>query len=178
MEEASRRFPGVPLKAVITTSDSWPHLAGIREYVAAGIPIYAVDRNEATLRRVIDSPRATKPDSLSRNLRKPKFTFVSSKTALGTGANRLELYPLRGETTERQMMVYFPEHRLLYGSDAFQKDQTTYYIPQTVGELIDAVRREHLSVDRFFMMHVEPTAWGDLGQVLEKANAEDSPKAQ
>jgi hypothetical protein len=178
IEEAKRRFPGVPIKAVITTSDAWPHLAGIREYVAARVPIYAVDRNEPILRRVIDSSRTTKPDTLSRNSGTPAFRLVSGKTVLGTGANRLELYPLRGETSERQMMVYFPEHRLLYGSDAFQKDQTTYYIPQTVGELIDAVKREHLSVDRFFMMHVEPTAWGDLGQVLEKAAAEDSPKAQ
>jgi hypothetical protein len=29
--EARRRFPGLPVKAVITTSDSWPHLAGVRQ---------------------------------------------------------------------------------------------------------------------------------------------------
>ena len=43
MEEAARRFPGAAIKAVITTSDAWPHLAGIREYVARGIPVYALD---------------------------------------------------------------------------------------------------------------------------------------
>jgi hypothetical protein len=175
MQEAKRRYPELPIKAVITTSDAWPHLAGIREYVAAGIPIYALGRNEPILRRVIDSSRASNPDALSRAPRKAKFTLVAGKTTLGTGPNRLEIYPLHGETSERQMMVYFPEHRLLYGSDAFQKDSTTYYIPQTVTELIDAVKREHLSVDRYFMMHVEPSAWNDLAPVLEKVVKEDSP---
>lgn len=40
--EVHRRFPGKAIKAVITTSDSWPRLAGIREYVAQRIPIHAL----------------------------------------------------------------------------------------------------------------------------------------
>src|SRR5882757_197823 len=43
--EAHRHFPGQIIKAVITTSDSWPHLAGVRQFVAEGIPIYALDLN-------------------------------------------------------------------------------------------------------------------------------------
>jgi hypothetical protein len=50
MKEAGRRFPGAPIKAVITTSDAYPHMAGVREYVAAG---------GADLRR---GPLARKPD--------------------------------------------------------------------------------------------------------------------
>jgi hypothetical protein len=30
------RYPGVKVKAVVTTSDAWPHLGGVREYVARG----------------------------------------------------------------------------------------------------------------------------------------------
>lgn len=84
--------------------------------------------------------------------------------------NRVELYPLRGVTSERQMMAYFPEHRLLYGSDPFQKiSDTEYFTPQTVGEVVTAVEREHLVVDRFFMMHVDPTPWPELPEVLKRA---------
>jgi hypothetical protein len=32
--EVEKRFPNTPIKAVITTSDAWPHLRGVREYVA------------------------------------------------------------------------------------------------------------------------------------------------
>ncbi len=167
IDEAGRRFPGVPIKAVITTSDSWPHLAGIREYVARDIPVYALDLNRQILERVIGDRRTSKPDTLSHAPRKPLFHFVSTRTTLGDGSNLIELYPSRGATSERQMLAYFPEHRLLYGSDLCQKNSDTeYFTPQTVGELVAAVGREHLAVDRFFMMHVDPTSWQQLVRVL------------
>jgi len=174
--EAKRRFPDLPVKAVITTSDSWPHLAGIREYVAEGVPIYALDLNRPILDRVIAGKRTTKTDALERSPRKPEFHLVSGKTVLGTGPNRMELYPIRGETSERQMMVYFPQHRLLYGSDPFQQNgDGSFFYPQTVGELMDAVAREHIGVDEFFMMHIGPTPWDALPKVLAEAAMKDTP---
>jgi glyoxylase-like metal-dependent hydrolase (beta-lactamase superfamily II) len=165
--EAARRFPGVPIKAVITTSDAWPHIGGLREYVARGVPVFAVDRTQPLLLRFINAPRTRYPDALAKAPRKPKLRLVSDKIVLGSGPNRMELYPLRGETSERQMMVYFPEHKLLYGSDAFQKlSDGKYFIPQTVSEVAVAVEREHLAVENFFMMHMGITPWQDALQVL------------
>ena len=156
--EAERRWPGVPVKAVISTSDSWPHIAGVGEYVARRIPVYVLDLNLAILQRLVDAPRTWYPDLLAQSPRKPDFRVVSDKVVLGDGPNRLEFYPLRGETSERQMMVYFPQHKLLYGSDPFQKDESgRYFYPQTVWEVKRAVAREKLQVDTFFMMHVGPT---------------------
>src|SRR5579875_2977529 len=173
---AKRRFSGLPIKAVITTSDAWPHIAGIREYVAQGIPIYALDLNKSALDRIISSKRTTKPDDLERKPRAPIFHFVSGKTIVGAGANRIELYPLRGETSERQMMVYFPEHRLLYGSDPFQQGQDgSLFYPQTVSEVVDAVVREKLKVDRFFMMHIGLTPWTDLEKAISAARLQNTP---
>ncbi len=174
--EAHRRFPGQPIKAVITTSDSWPHLAGIREYVAEGIPIYALDWNRPVLDRLIAAPRRSKPDQLQSSLRSAQWRIVHGKTVLGTGINHLELYPIRGETSERQMMVYFPQHDLLYGSDPFQRGEDgSFFYPQTVTELMDAVAREHLKVDQFFMMHIGLTPWTDLAKAVAKAAARDTP---
>jgi len=46
-------------------------------------------------------------------------------------------------------MVYFPEHKLLYGSDPFQQlDNGKLFYPQTVFELKSAVEQEHLTVER------------------------------
>ncbi len=174
--EARRRFPGVPIEAVITTSDSWPHLAGIRECVAQGIPIYALDLNRPILDRVIAAPHTSKPDALQRAPRKAVYHLVHGKTLLGAGANRIEIYPIRGETSERQMMVFFPEHHLLYGSDPFQTSSDgSFFYPQTVTELTDAVQREHLQVDEFFMMHIGPTPWGELGKAVAAAKTRDTP---
>jgi hypothetical protein len=170
MAEAERRWPGVPIKAAVSTSDSWPHIAGVREYVARGIPVYALDLNLPILQRLVSAPRTLFPDLLAKSPRAADFRPVSERTVLGDGPNRLELYPFRGETSERQMMVYFPEHKLLYGSDPFQQDQLgMYFYPQTVWELKHAVEREKLQVDTFFMMHMGPTPWSDLDKAATQA---------
>jgi hypothetical protein len=174
--EVHRRFPGLPIKALVTTSDSWPHIAGIREFVADGIPIYALDLNRPILERLIAAPRTSKPDLLSRSPRKPIFHLVSEKVMLGTGANRIEIIPIRGETSERQMMVWFPEQRLLYGSDPFQRRADgSYFYPQTVSELVDAVRHNNLDPVQFFMMHIGLTPWQDLQKAISAAEGVNSP---
>ncbi len=174
--EARRRFPGQPIKAVITTSDSWPHLAGIRECVAQSIPIYALDLNLPILERVMNAPHKSKPDAQQIAPRNPIFHLVHNKTLLESGPNRMEIYPIRGETSERQLMVFFPEHHLLYGSDPFQINADgSFFYPQTVTELTDAVAREHLSVDEFFMMHIGPMPWADLSKAVATAEAQDTP---
>ena len=73
------------------------------------------------------------------------------------------------------MMVYFPAHKLLYGSDPFQKDGAgNYFYPETVWELKHAVEREKLQVDTFFMMHMGPTPWTDLEKAATQADHADS----
>ncbi len=66
------------------------------------------------------------------------------------------------------MMVYFPEHKLLYGSDVFQKTPDgKYFYPQTISEVAAAVEREHLAVERFFMMHMGITPWQEAQDTLQ-----------
>jgi hypothetical protein len=171
LEFAQSKFPGVPIKAAITTSDSWPHIGGVREYVARGIPVYVLDRTVPLIQRFVKAPRTKYPDSLAKAPRSADLRPVSTKTVIGSGANRLELYPIHGETSERQMMVYFPEHKILYGSDPFQQmEDGKLFYPQTVYELKSAVEREHLPVDRFFMMHIGPNPWSMVLNVVEQAN--------
>ncbi len=71
------------------------------------------------------------------------------------------LYPLRGAATERQYRVYFPERRLLYASDTLSLDSKTHalYDPELMHEVVQAVEREHLQVDKVFAMHEGPAAW-------------------
>lgn len=166
LAEAAARFPGKKVKAVVTTSDSWPHLAGIREYAARGIAIYALDLSEPIVRRTLAAPYAAHPDALQRAPRPPELHLVGARTVIGSGSNRIELYPLRGAVSERQMMAYLPGAKLLYASDPFQRDAGGRYAPaQPVSEVVQAVDRAHLPVERFFMMHLPVTPFADLRKV-------------
>lgn len=182
LDEAHRRFPGVPVKAVITTSDAWPHIGGMREYVARGIPVYALDLDRPVLQRLFAAPHTARPDDLQRHPREPQWHLVGSRTPLGSGENRLELIPCRSETGERQMLVYFPQHRLLYTSDLFSPDgQGGWYTPEYLMELRKVVARERLDVKDIFGMHYELTPWatmsGWLDTFLSGAGARESGPA-
>jgi hypothetical protein len=169
IEDAQKRFPGLPIKAVITTSDSWPYLGGIREYAARGIPIYALDLNKPILTRMMNAPHTIHPDAFAKNSRAPKFTWVSQRTALGTGENRIEIFPFCTVTGERQMMVYFPEAKVVYTSDLFSLSRTgDLFLPQTAQEAVDAITRENLAVDRVYGMHYNPMSYQQLRDALTK----------
>ena len=170
MAEAKRRYPDLKLKAVLSTSDSWPHVGGVREAVASKLPVYILDLNQPLLDRLVSAKHERNPDLLAKTPEKPLWKIVAQKTVVGRGANRMELYPLRGASTERQYMVYFPEHRLLYASDTLaMNDDGSLYDPELMREVMEAVEREGLEVDTVFAMHQGPMPWKTVLALVEKA---------
>ena len=161
--DAARARYGLPIKSVITTSDSWPHIAGVRQAVADRIPVYALDLNVPILNRLIAAPHTMQPDDLQLHKSTAHFVTVSQRVAVGSGPNRFLIIPYRMATAERQMMVYFPEYKLLYTSDLFQPNgDGTWFTPQYVSEAVDAIAREKLDVRTIFGMHYGPTPYAKL----------------
>ena len=149
IDTARRRYPGVPVKALVMTSDPWAHLGGVREAMALGIPIYVNARSIPFLTKMGKAP---------------KFIPITGKVTIGAGTNRLELYPVGGLYGERMTMVYFPERRLLYGADlVFPNDPGPGYDPTPATDLRRAVERAHLAVDSVFcVQRYGPFAWSDF----------------
>ncbi|HEX8806819.1 MAG TPA: hypothetical protein VF741_07710, partial [Candidatus Aquilonibacter sp.] len=167
----ARATYGLPVKAVITTSDSWPHIAGVREAVAQGIPVYALDLNGPILQRLLAAPHTVRPDDLQTHPRAARFVFVTNPTTIGTGDNRLVIYPYRSETGERQMMVYLPERKLLYTSDLFSMDSgpDDWFTPQYLDEAVATITRYHLAPTTIFGMHYEATPYATLLDIVKKS---------
>lgn len=171
LAEAHRRWPGAPIKALVMTSDPWAHLGGVREAMALGIPIYVQGNSVAFLTSLANSPHALAPDSLARSQRAPKFMPVNGKTVIGTGDNRIELYPIRGTEAERMVMAYFPARKLLYGADLVFSEpdangkSTGHFLETEATDLRRAVAREGLAVDRLFCVQNSPVVqWADFVQ--------------
>jgi glyoxylase-like metal-dependent hydrolase (beta-lactamase superfamily II) len=177
MAFAKKRFPGLPIKAVVTTSDAWPHISGIREYVAAGIPIYALDLNVSILTRFVKAPHTLSPDRLQQSPRAPVFRPVTSKTVIGTGETRIELVPVRGEIGERMMLAWIPGAKVLYSSDMIQRANPSrgvpFFMPLMLMEVERAAAREKITgIERVFGMHLAPTPWSDVLAAIAAANAQ------
>ena len=172
MKEARRRHPGMPISAVLSTSDSWPHTGGVRQAVSMDLPVYILDLNRPLLDRMMSAPHALEPDALEKSAhsKTPHWKIVAMKQEVGSGPNRMELYPLRGASTERQYMVYFPEHHLLYASDTLaMNDDGTLYDPELIYEVAQAVKRENLIVDTVYAMHQGPMPWEKVMALIEKS---------
>jgi len=175
IEEAKSKYPGVPIKAVLSTSDSWPHTGGVRAAVAQNIPVYILDLNRPLLDKMMAAPHTLDPDALQNSkdkgtARAPEWEIVSGKLVVGTGENRMELYPVRGTSTERQYMVYFPESRILYASDTLALNEDgTLYDPELMQEVAQAVQRENLQVATVFAMHQGPLPWVQVLTLLGKS---------
>ncbi|MBE1162063.1 hypothetical protein [Dyella acidiphila] len=163
-------YPGLPIKGVFSTSDSWPHMAGVRQAVAEGVPVYALDLNRPLLERLVAAPHHLQPDALQLHPEAARWISVGERVEVGKGANRVVLYPLRGASTERQYMVYFPQQKLLYASDTLALNADgTLYDPELVYEVAQAVAREHLQVETIYAMHEGPTPWAQVQQKIAQA---------
>ncbi len=154
--EANRRWPGAPIKAFVMTSDPWGHLGGFSEVVRRGIPIYASAGSVPFFASLPGGKAA-------------KLLPVSTKTTIGKGENRIELYPVGGPYAERMLMAYFPEHKLLYGADlVFMRrgpdgKPTGGFLETEAVDLRAAVAREKLDVDSVFcVQNYGPFKWADF----------------
>jgi hypothetical protein len=172
LHEVARRFPGRPVKAVVTTDFMWAHFGGIREYVARGIPVYAPFGQEEALRRAATSPHTIQPDSLARAPRPLQLRIVSGRTVLGAGPNRVELIYAAGlgsENGERMMVAYLPGSRLLYTSDLLPfPAYEAAFVRQGSRETFDLVQRERLSVATVFGIHVPPSPWQMVADTIAR----------
>lgn len=162
LADVATRWPGVRVKAVVSTSPMWMHIGGLREYAARGIPIYALDVNVPVVRSLLAAPYAQAPDSLARVRVQPVVRSIGRITTIGAGEDRVELRPARGQQSSSMLVVYLPAQRLLYASDVVLPDAfEPVFVAGYWAELERIVRREGLSVERVFAEHLPATAWGD-----------------
>lgn len=165
---AEQTFPGLPVKAVVSTSDAWPHIGGMREYVARGIAALVLDLNVPILDRLIRATRSQDPDRLSTSPRRADWQVVSDRTTFGSGANPMELIPVRGELGERMMLIWFPEARLLYASDMIQRNRDgSFFMPSMLADVEAAVRRAGVAPERALAMHSPPLPWAEVTDALK-----------
>jgi glyoxylase-like metal-dependent hydrolase (beta-lactamase superfamily II) len=167
IDAAGKRFPGAPIKAVVTTSDAWPHIGGLREYVARKVPIYALDLNVAIIERLVKAPRSLSPDALARRPVAAVIRPVAERTTIGSGPSRVEVFPVRGETGERMMLAWLPSLNMLYTSDLVQPNRPSgFFMPGMIDEVMWAVAREKIAPQRAVGMHLPSTPWSALVEAV------------
>jgi hypothetical protein len=173
MEEVAWRYKGQPLKGVVSTSDSWVGNGGLREYVAASVPIYLAAINKPFVEELLASAHTLRPDTLAARPKHILENLVAQRSTVGTAGGRMDLIPMKTSAGERVMLIYFPESKLLYTSTMVtQMTDKSFAMPAYLGEVISVVQREKLDVTTVFGSLLKPTPYSEMVQFYNRvANA-------
>jgi hypothetical protein len=149
-------FPGQHPIVVLVSDLAWPHIAGLRYWVASGALVVSHRISAPFLERVLDRRWLRTPDLYERRRGRFPLRFRSVGDSLRLAGGRLTLYPLDGLGSEGGVVAWLPEARYLWASD---------YIQQLGGpslytsEVVRTVREVGIAPERFAAQHVKLSLW-------------------
>jgi hypothetical protein len=167
--EAERRFPGVRIKALVTSTGFFWHVAGVREYAARGIPIYAEARNVPVIERMLAARHTLAPDALARRPEiKPRVIAVDRRIEIGSGTNAIAVMPV-ARATQPMLMTYVADAKLLHSAEMVQPlgPGGAFLFPESLIELTRSVTEQGLKIGRIVGMHMSPTPWADVAAAIQ-----------
>lgn len=154
-------FPGHHPVTVVVTDVAWPHIAGLRFWVARGARVITHTASGPFLQQVTAHRWTRSPDALEASTaprgEAMRLTTVSDSLVLANGAVRL--YPIDGAASEGALIAWIPADRYLWASDFVQ---TVSEPSQYASEVRDAVLRVGIVPTRFAAEHMELTEWAAL----------------
>ena len=160
----AKLFPGKHKFTVVITDLAWPHIAGVRYWVASGATIIAHQAAREFLQSVIDRRWTLTPDLLEQRRKTARLKFVSVKGTYAAAGGAVSLHPIDGIGSEVALMGYLVADRFLWASDFIQTvaEPTAY-----ASEVWRAVQRERLSPERTAAEHLPLTPWPKI-EALQK----------
>ena len=118
MAKIAETVPGRPIRYVVPTHYHFDHSGGLRTYVAKGVTVLTTPGNKAFFERLAAATRTIRPDSLSREPRKPVIETFTGKKVLTDGARTLELHDVGPSPHVAEMVVaYLPKEKVLFEAD-------------------------------------------------------------
>jgi hypothetical protein len=155
-------FAGRHPIVVVVTDLAWPHVSGVRFWVASGAAIASRTTSESFLKAVI-ARRWASPDKLERDRARALLHFLPVHDSLRVAG--ISLYPIDGIASEGALMAYFPVDRLLWASDYVQDTTApTLY----ASEVVAAACRVGLTPERGAAEHVPPFSWSTIAELARK----------
>jgi hypothetical protein len=164
-------FPGYKKLTLIVTDLAWPHVAGVRYWVANGATVISHTAAREFLQSVVDRQWTLSPDLLEQKRKTAKLKFVGVDAAYNLAGSAISLHPIDGIGSEVALMGYIAPDHFLWASDFIQTiDQPTSY----ASEVWHAVQRDGLHPERTAAEHLPLTPWTKIEE-LEKKDEDSSP---
>jgi len=161
-EQITKLFPGKHKITVVVTDLAWPHVSGLRYWVASGAAVMAHKTAHNFLQSVIDRKWTLAPDFLEQHRETIKFKFMGLDSRYELAGGALTLHPIDGIGSEGALMAFMPSDRFLWASDFIQ---TVAEPSQYASEVWKAVQRDGLRPERTAAEHLNLTPWSKVEEL-------------
>jgi hypothetical protein len=163
----ARLYPRHRAVVVVVTDLAWPHIAGVRFWVAHGATIVSHQHSRAMLERVVARRWTHFPDALERMHRRgaaPALHFVGVRDSLALAGGAVRLYPIDGVASEGALMAWIPVDGVLWASDYVQsvKEPTLY-----AAEVVRAASRVGIAPRTVAAEHQAPAPWSVVRELAD-----------
>lgn len=152
----AKLFPREHPIVVVVTDLAWPHIAGVRTWVARGATIASHPAFEPFLARVVQRRWTVAPDLLERRRATAPFRFRPVLDGDAFAGGSLRIYTIDGIGSENALMAWIPEDEFLWAGDFVQ---TVDGPSQYAAEVSAAVHRAGLTPDRIAAQHLPLMPW-------------------
>jgi len=160
-------FPGRHPTVVVATDLAWPHVAGVRAWVAHGATIVSHRAARGFLERVVNRRWTLAPDLLERRRPRVAFRFRAVGDSMSFAGGDIVVFPIDGVASEVALAVYVRPARFLWASDYIQDLRAP---TQYVDEVVAAVRRNGLSPSVVAAEHAPLGPWTRVAALAEPAS--------
>jgi hypothetical protein len=159
-EAIAKLFPGQHKMNVVITDLAWPHVAGLRYWVANGATIIAHRAAQPFLDRILARKWTRTPDQLEQHRLRFNFVPVDHSEALAEG--KIMVLPIDGIGSEIALAVFVVDDRFLWASDYIQDlaNPTMY-----AADVWNAVQRANLRPKRVAAEHIPLTDWEKIASL-------------
>lgn len=152
-------FPGRHPVVLVVSDVAWPHVSGLRFWIARGATVVSHTQSSDLVRRVYARRWTLNPDALESargSMRQLRFRSVGDSLRLAGG--EIVLYPLRNTSGENAIGAWLPQGRFFWAGDYVQPTAVSPYA-RDVAETIRALGLDPLKVGA---QHVPLTEWAAL----------------
>jgi hypothetical protein len=167
----ARLFPGPHPVVLVVTDLAWPHVAGVRFWVASGATIVSHRASREFLEQVVARRWTIAPDKLEHHRSTARLRFRPVDQSLSLAAGDITVHAIDGIGSEGALLAYVKDAHFLWASDFIQdlQNPTLYAL-----EVWRAAARAGLTPERVDAEHIPITPWSRIGELVSGLDVEGS----
>lgn len=165
LAEIKLRFPGKPIRSVVSTHFHHDHSGGIRHFAAeGGVTVYAGVESLGFYQRIFEAPHTVARDRFASNPAPVTTRGVQALETLKDGSRVVELHKIATIHANDMLAVFLPQEKVLFVADLFNPvaalagQPGVAFLKTGAAELLGEIERLGLDVERIYGVHGDGTA--------------------